>query len=233
MKERIISASLIAVSIVIFGLLMKAGIDNFVSKDNKVSVKGLSEKEVPANRVIWPILSKELGNDLPELYNRIDRVQTNIKRFLIENGISEQEITINAPSVIDMNADQYSSNQKKFRYNITSSITVTSNKVDLVRQIIAKQGDLLKEGIAIVDGGYENPVRYDYVSFNDMKPQMMQEAIANAEQTAKQFATNSGSSINKIISADQGQFSIEDRDANTPFIKKIRVVTSVTYSLKN
>ena len=62
---------------------------------------------------------------------------------------------------------------------------------------------------------------------------MMKEAIENAEQTAAQFAENSQSKINKIIHADQGQFTIEDRDATTPYIKKVRVVTSVTYSLKD
>ena len=66
-----------------------------------------------------------------------------------------------------------------------------------------------------------------------MKPQMMQEAISNAEKTAQQFAENSKSTLNKIISADQGQFSIDDRDSNTPYIKKVRVVTTVTYSLKD
>ena len=66
-----------------------------------------------------------------------------------------------------------------------------------------------------------------------MKPGMMQEAIKNAEITAEQFAKNSKSSIDKIMSADQGQFSIDDRDSNTPYIKKVRVVTTVTYSLKD
>lgn len=37
----------------------------------------------------------------------------------------------------------------------------------------------------------------------------------------------------KITKADQGQFTIMDRDLNTPYIKKVRVVTTVTYSLKN
>ena len=103
----------------------------------------------------------------------------------------------------------------------------------MIRAIIARQGELLKEGVAIVDGGYENPIKYEYVSFRDMKPKMMEEAIANAEKTAEQFAENSHSQLNKIVSADQGQFSIEDRDSNTPHIKKVRVVTTVTYSLKD
>ena len=98
---------------------------------------------------------------------------------------------------------------------------------------MAKQGELLKQGIAIVDGGYENPIRYEFVAFQKMKPEMITEAIENAEKTAQQFAENSHSVLNKIISADQGQFSIENRDENTPFIKKVRVVTTVTYSLKD
>lgn len=233
MKERIYSAAIIAVGIVVLGLCIKGGIDNFTNKDRKVTVKGLSEQEVMADKVTWPILSKELGNDLPQLYSEIGNTQAKIKNFLIRNGVKETEINVNAPVVIDLNADQYSTNLKGYRYNITSIITVTSNNVKLVRSIIARQGELLKEGVAIVNGGYENPIKYEYVSFANMKPKMMQEAIENAQKTAQQFAENSHSSLNKIVSADQGQFSIDDRDSNTPYIKKVRVVTTVTYSLKD
>lgn len=228
-----ISAALIAVSIVILGLCVKWGIDDFANKDRKVSVKGLAEREVPADKVTWPILSKELGNDLPELYNRIAVTQGKIKKFLIGNGVKPSEINVNAPVVIDLKADQYNSSQKAYRYNITSIVTVTSRNVNLVRSIISRQGELLKEGVAIVDGGYENPVKYEYVSFTSMKPKMMEEAIANAQKTAEQFAKNSRSRLNKIVNADQGQFSIDDRDSNTPYIKKVRVVTTITYSLKD
>ena len=132
-----------------------------------------------------------------------------------------------------MNAERYGVNDRNYRYNITSSITVSSRNVKLVRQLISRQGELLQQGIAIVDGGYENRIKYEYVSFRDMKPKMMAEAIRNAELTARQFAENSHSQLNKIVSADQGQFSIENRDENTPYIKKVRVVTTVTYSLKD
>ena len=231
--NRIVSAALLAVSIVILGFCVKWGIDDFANKDRKVSVKGLSEREVDADKVTWPILSKELGNNLPELYNRIAVTQGKIKKFLMSNGVKENEINVNAPVVIDLNADQYNTNQRAYRYNITSIVTVTSRNVKLVRSIIARQGELLKEGIAIVDGGYENPVKYEFVSFNSMKPKMMEEAIANARKTAEQFAKNSESKLNKIVSADQGQFSIDNRDSNTPYVKKVRVVTTITYSLKD
>ena len=233
MKDKLLSAAILAVGIIIMGLCLKAGMDNFTEKDRKVTVKGLAEKEVKADKVTWPIVSKELGNDLPELYNRIAGKQLAIKRFLIANGISDKEITVNAPQVVDLSADQYSENRRKYRYNVTLVITVTSSHVDRVRGIIARQGELLKQGVAIVSGDYNNQVTYSLESFKAMKPKMMTEAIENAEQTARQFAKNSKSKLNKITSADQGQFSIDDRDANTPWIKRVRVVTTVTYSLKD
>ena len=234
MKEnRIIAAALVALGIVCLGWFIKAGMDNFANKDRKVNVKGLAEVEVEADKVTWPIVSKELGNNLPELYDKIGSTQGKIKAFLLRNGIKDSELTINAPQVNDLNAREYGDRNQPYRYIVTSVITVTSKNVKQVRGIIARQGDLLKEGVAIVDGGYENPVKYEYVSFKEMKPKMMQEAIENAEKTAQQFAENSHSKLDKIVSADQGQFSIDNRDENTPWIKKVRVVATVTYSLKD
>ena len=226
-------ALILALGIIVLGDSVNSGLKSLAGKDRKVVVKGLAEKEVEADKVTWPIVSKEIGNDLPELYQMINFTTGSMRKFLLQNGLKADEISVNAPVVIDLNAERYGENRNPYRYNITSIITVTSSNVKLVRSIIARQGELLKKGVAIVDGGYENPVKYEFVAFRQMKPKMMQEAIENAEQTATQFAENSKSQIDKIMNADQGQFSIEDRDSNTPYIKKVRVVTTVTYSLKD
>ncbi len=231
--SRIKEAAIIAVGIIVLGLCVKSGLDSFSDKDRKVTVKGLSEREVEADKVTWPILTKEIGDDLPVLYTRINATTAKVKAFLKQSGIKDSEISVNAPVVVDMNAERYGVQNHDYRYNITSTITVTSRNVKLVRSIIARQGELLKQGVAVVDGGYGNGVVYEYVSFQQMKPKMMQEAIKNAEQTAKQFAENSDSKLGKILDAGQGQFSITDRDGNTPYIKKLRVVSTVTYSLKD
>ncbi|MDE5947571.1 MAG: hypothetical protein K2G86_02090, partial [Prevotella sp.] len=64
--NRIKESAIIAISIVILGFCLKAGIDNFVNKDRKVTVKGLSEKEVEADKVTWSLQTKELGDDLQQ-----------------------------------------------------------------------------------------------------------------------------------------------------------------------
>ena len=155
----IIQAAVIAIGLAALGLAVKSGMDNFTNKDRKVTVKGLSEMEVAANKVTWPIVSKEIGNDLPALYDKVNATNAAIRRFLIAGGLDKSEISVNAPVVIDLNADRYSQNQQPYRYNVTSVITVTSAKVELVRKILARQGGLLKDGIAIVSGDYDKQIR--------------------------------------------------------------------------
>lgn len=234
MKQNILYSASFILGMLLLGLCIKNGIDNFANKDRQVTVKGLAEQEVPADKVTWPISTKEIGDDLPALYAKINRTNQTIRQFLQAGGIKDGEITTGAPTVIDLNAERYNENRRPYRYNITSTITVSSNQVDRVRQLMARQGELLQKGIAIVEGDYDAPkVKYELVSFPSMKGKMMTEAIKNAEATAQQFAENSHSTLNKITRADQGQFSIDDRDDNTPHIKKVRVVTTVTYSLKD
>ena len=230
MKEnRIIASALIALGIVMLGLFIKGGIDNFANKDRKVTVKGLAEREVPADKVTWSIGTKVTGNDLPLLYENINSQTDKIKKFLRQNGLEDKEITVNPPSISDLEAREWGDNQKNFRYIVNTTITVATNKVTEVNKAIFKQAELLKQGVAIENS---NP-QYEYASFQQMKPEMMAEAIKNAQKTAEQFAEASKSELGQIQTAGQGQFEIEDRDQNTPYIKKLRVVTTITYSLKD
>ncbi len=226
-------AVLLTIGLIAMGAEIRQGINNFVEKDRVVTVKGLAEMEVPANKVTWPLMYKEVGNDLATLYNKISDTNSAIVNFLKKKGITEDEISINAPEIIDMQAERYNSNPVPYRYNVTTVITVTSSKVDLVRSLISEQGELLKQGIAITGGDYRYNITYDYTGLNDVKPQMIEEATKNARKAAQKFAKDSDSELGKIKRASQGQFSINDRDANTPYIKRIRVVTTIDYSLED
>ena len=230
---RVLEATILAVGILLVGYFIKSGIDDYAEKDRQVTVKGLAEREVAADKVTWPISMKETDDDLPKLYARMEAKEKAVRDFLVQNGVKPSDITGNAPSVVDLRAEQYSGQSHASRYIVTSAITVTSHDVQLVRKLMARQGELVQKGIAVVAGGYDMPTTYEYESFQQLKPKLMEEAIANAEKTAGLFAQSSHSKIDRILRASQGQFSIEDRDRNTPYIKKIRVVTTITYSLRD
>ena len=231
MKNWIKEAVIMALGLFLLGICIRGGINDFKDKDRVVSVKGLAELEVPANKVTWPLMFKDLGDDLPTLYTNINQKNTTIVNFLKSKGITEKEISIAAPEIIDMQAERYNDKPSLFRYNITSVITVTSSKVDKVRSLMIQQSELLKQGIALTGGDYRYNVIYDFTKLNEVKPQMIENATRNARLAADKFAKDSDSKLGKIKTANQGQFTISDRYANTPYIKSIRVVTTIDYLL--
>ncbi len=232
--EKSISSGLfIMIGLIFLGVFIKSAVTSLKSYDRVVSVKGLAEKEVPANRVIWPVVYKEIGNDLMTLYKSISDKNSIIIEYLKSKGLDEKEITISAPSIIDMSAERYQSQPSPYRYNITSILTVTSEKVDLVMSIISSQSELLQKGVALLAGDYQYQTQFVYTLLNDIKPVMIEEATKNAREAAEKFAKDSNSKLGKIKSANQGQFSIVDRDANTPQIKVVRVVSTVEYMLRD
>lgn len=229
----IIASAIIAAGIVILGFALKAGIDNFSDRDRDVTVRGLCERQVKANKVTWPIVTKEMGNDLAAIYSKIQSNNATIVAFLKANGIDDSEISVNPPAVTDRLADNYNAENVKVRYNVTNVIVVTSSKVDQVRELIDRQTDLMKEGVAVVAENYQYQTTYEYTDLNSIKPEMIAEATRNAREAADKFAADSESRLGKIKTARQGQFTIEDRDQYTPYIKNIRVVTSIDYYLED
>ncbi len=233
MKNWIVESIILAVGFVVLGLLLNTGINNFTNRDRVVTVKGLAEMEVAADKVIWPLMYKDIGNDMATLYTNIQSKNKTIVDFLKSNGISADEITVAPPEIIDMEAERYINQAIQYRYNATSVITVTSNDVDKIRKLISEQTELLRQGVAITGGDYRYNTLYEFTGLNSIKPDMIEDATKNAREAAEKFALDSGSKLGKIRNASQGQFSITDRDANTPFIKNVRVVTTVNYYLKN
>lgn len=232
MKNWRIEAIIISIGLIMLGVMIKNGINDFKDKDRVVSVKGLAEMEVPADKVVWPLMYKDIGNDPVVLYQNMAQKNSAIVKFLKNKGIAQEEISIAPSEVIDMQAERYGDRTITYRYNATSVITVTSKNVDKVRKLMSEQAELLKQGIAITGGDYRYNVSYEFTGLNGIKPQMIEEATKNARAAAEKFAKDSDSSLGKIRDASQGQFSISDRDANTPYIKSVRVVTTVNYYLK-
>lgn len=230
MRNYVKEALILAVAIIALGVTIYSAAIAFRDKDRVVSVRGLAEMEVPANKVIWPISYTEAGNDIPTLYKTVSEKNAVILKFLKDNGLADSEITASAPSVSDMEVDGGYSANNKFRYNMSSTVTVATDKVDLVRRLVLKQAELIGRGIAISGNSY---VDFEYTDLNKIKPKMIEDATRNARAAAQKFAKDSDSKLGKIRSAIQGQFSIEDRDQNTPYIKKVRVVTVVNFSLED
>ena len=232
-KGKFLSGLCIMVGLVILGIMIPTAVVKYRSFDRVVNVKGLCEKEVRADKVIWPIVYKVMSDSIQSIYDQTDACNAVIVDFLKEGGVSVEDITVTLPQISDKLANEYGGNYRAFRYIAKNVITVCTSDVEKVLALMSNMSDLLKNGIVTDGNDWENPIEFKYEGLNGIKPQMIEEATWNAREAAEKFAKDSDSSLGKIKTANQGTFTIEDRDSNTPYIKRVRVVTSVTYYLNN
>jgi len=233
-----INSSIIGFSLIVgligLGLSIKSGLLTFKSMERSVVVKGLAELEVNADTVIWPIKFTDAGNDLTQLMERVQTKNQSIIAFLKLHGFDDGEITIGSQAVHDKFATEYANNQKvKYRYTVESSLSVYTCSPDKVLNARSKMSVLAKQNIVMLRQEYNNRLEFLFTKLNDIKPKMVQTATQNAREVALKFAKDSDSKLGKIKSARQGQFSISDRDSNTPNIKKVRVVSTIEYYLSD
>ena len=219
----------IVAGLALLGFFVSKGLTSIANQEQYVTVKGLAEREVLANKVVWPLPYKCVSNDMQQLYDEIEKNRNIVLTFLKDGGITDEEIVISAPAVTDRLAQSYIPDNIKFRYQAEAVITVISPQVEKVIELMGKQIELMKDGVIISDE-YSYQTQFEYTALNDIKPAMVEEATRNARAVAQKFAEDSDCKLGNIKQATQGQFSITS-DETTPQIKNIRVVTTVKYAL--
>lgn len=227
-KKNYILGTSIVLAAFVLGLMLVWTVKTLKSFDDTVTVRGLCEKEVPADRVVYRISYSEKNNDLSALRQTIANNNQVIVKLLRDAGFDENEISYGAASY----SDEYNSwsdvSHIAYRYEANQSITVITSKLDLVKKVQnTLETDLVNRNI--LASGYAD---YQYLGLNEIKPSMIAESLVKARESAEEFAKNSHSTIGKMRTASQGYFEIEDLDENTPQVKKVRVVTTVEYYLK-
>jgi uncharacterized protein len=245
----ILGATIIGVCLLVglgaAGYLVGRGTARFKADVRSVIVKGLVEREVKADEAVWTLNLRRAGDDLKDAHTRISADRDAVLVFLQKRGFKDNEITRQPTRTIDKLAREYGQPQanERFRYLVTTAIVLRTGNVDLVQKSLGETEELLRGGV-ILDGEREgsaaNP-RYVVSKFNDLRPQLLADATKNARSIAQQFAADSGTTVGKIHSANQGAIQIFGSDGNdesgpysptsTP-AKKIRVVSTFEFELK-
>ncbi len=226
-KNKIIAAFIVAVGLALSGLFISLGINKMANRDRAVTVKGLSTQDVKADYVVWPLSFGLLGNNLTSLYDDISDMQKTVRKFLISKGFADKDIKQGNISVTN-NWQNYYGEKPEYHYTINTSIIVSTENVDLVIANQGCQSELLSRGYIVRSDEWS--LDYQYNGLNELKPRMIEEATKNARAVAQKFADDSNSRLGGIRRASQGQFSVED-DQYQPWIKHVRVVTTVDYFL--
>lgn len=221
---------LVAVGVAVGGYFVGHGLLAARASDRYVTVRGLAEREAPANLVVWPITYTVTADDLGTLQRRSDDGAAKVRAFLA-GEFSDDEVSLSQARVTDRQAQGFMDQTGRLeRYVAESTVTVRSQRIDAVRSAMVRSGELVAQGVALIRS-YEASTEYFFTALEEIKPEMIREATRDARRAAQQFAEDSGSRVGGIRNAQQGYFSIEDRDRFSPEHKKIRVVTTVQYFL--
>ncbi len=229
-----IAGLFISLGLIISATIISKTLIEIKSSERVVKVKGLATREVDANLVIWPITCNEVSNNLKSINTKLLQNKKTIIDFLVAEGFQLNEISVATPQIKDNQATEYYSNNKNpYRYFGKLTVTLRSNKVQKAKESMLKVNKLIDKNIVIAPNNYEHQIEFIYTELNKIKPAMIEEATINARKSADKFAKDSGSELGKIKTANQGQFSILNRDRNTPDKKIVRVVSTIVYYLED
>jgi hypothetical protein len=231
-RALVLAGALVGFGVAAGGAFVAQGLYAARATERIVTVKGLAEREVDADLAFWPISFSATANDLVAAQGRIDRDAERIRAFLRERGFEEAEIQSGPPTVTDRMAEGSFGNQALERYVVRGLLTVRSPEIAKLREASGDTARLVADGVALVRD-YEARTQFLFTQLEAIKPEMIAEATLGARRAAEQFARDSGSRVGAIRTAQQGYFSIEDRDAFSPERKRVRVVTTVQYLLED
>lgn len=221
---------LLALGMLLGGMQLKRAVVAWKEADRYVNVKGLAERDVKADLVLWPISFSVSAPTLDELHDALHRSETKIRAFLVRHGSTEDEMSIVPPTVSDRWEHLFGDNRPDDRYSAEGVVLLRTGRVDEVKETMPKIDELVKEDV-LLGRSWEHRPQFIFTRLNDIKPEMIAEATQEARKAAQQFAEDSGSRVGKIRTAQQGYFTIDDLDSYTPDIKRVRVVTTIEYTL--
>ena len=222
---------ILSAALIICSILIALGLGKVMHQSRSVTVRGLAEKEVPADMAVWRLTFSVGGNELPSLQKDIIEQTKAVTGFLKEHGLDESDFSVRAPEITDTSMELYiDSSRRDFVYIARQTVLVRSGKVANVKKAADDTLELLGKGIS-VRSDYDSKVDYEFNGLNQIKPEMIASATENAREAAEQFARDSHSKVGKITSASQGLFSIEDAAQGMEDLKRVRVVTTVVYEL--
>lgn len=200
---------------------------HLIESERLVTVKGLAERRIKADHVYIPIGYSVKSYSHSDGLQMIDAYRAQVLEHIKRYGIRDNDIGFSMPSMYTFSEGSNGTGRQV--YSISAGVYVSTDNMEAAEKLKNSFYELMNAGIPLTDQSWD--IRYTYNGLNDIKPAMVEEATRNAREVAEKFARDSGSSLGKIKTANQGVFSIngDDKDPN----KLVRVVSTVQFYLND
>jgi hypothetical protein len=223
----LLPAVILGAALAFAGWSVGQGVERFRMADRTVTVKGLAEMDVKSDFAIWTLAFRRGGNAFDEVQRQLSADREQVVAFLAAQGFSADEIEARPLQVQDLLAREWGNSNVALRFTGQGQVAKAANASD----------PLIQAGVQLDNqDGYAGP-RYQLRGFNDVKPQLLEEATRNAREQAAKFAADAGATLGGLKNANQGVISVNsddggDMDSSRTIGKRLRVVSTFQFGLE-
>ena len=243
-------------TILSFGLIISSAlISNAMNKankdENRITVKGVAERRIKADKALINIVISEKSENIDELKSSISEKEKLVTDLIKNLKINENdynvgnlriqpnyiENTSNTKQQIAVNSTAVVPNTKISDYDGVETISIVTKNIDKAEEFFEKLSELKLQS----DNIQINEPEYFITNIERYKKDMVVDASRNAEVRAIEMLKVNNNEIGGLKNMSQGQFEvledtedvrkINENEANQIY-KKMRVVVTATYLIK-
>ena len=234
----IITATILSFGLIISAALISNAIYNSDRSQSRITVKGVAEKRVKADKAIINIIFSTSNTKLEDAQSNIAGKEKAVLDILKSLELKENEYQINNVKVQPKFSERQQERETKIlSYDVMQSIAVIPKNIEKSDEIYQKLQELkiTFNNIEIIKP------EYYIVSIEKYKKDLLINATENAEMRAIEMLKVNKNEIGGLENMTQGQFEVlpdkedikhvNDDELNQMY-KKLRSVVTVTYLIK-
>ncbi len=201
----------LAIGLVLSSIILGWAYTHKKDGNEAVTVTGSAKKRIKSDLVIWSAGVSYQSAQLSDAYKQLSDNIPKIKKYLVEKGIAENQITVSAISSNTLHGRDENGNENSeiTGYSLRQEIVVNSTDVERIALVAREATELINQGILLES----SPPKYYYTQLGDLKVTMLGEAALDAKARAEQIAASTGSNIGAIRSARMGVMQVTAADS--------------------
>ena len=204
----VIAAVIVAAAL---GLGLNQVGSGFATRSNEgITVTGSARVEAKSDKVVWTLNAEFVSPTQSVAVTRVTSSVDEIVKYLNTGGIASDAIEFGSLSAYPQEEwVNGTSTGRVASYRASRSVTVRTNDVETVKKLSTELGTLLAAGVNVSNYGPQ----YYVSKLSDLRPQLLEQAVKDAQVRAEAIVAATGGSVGNIMSVRSGPFQVTSPDS--------------------
>ena len=183
-----------------------------------LTATGSANCDFESDLIVWRGSFSNEGLTAQAAYRSIKKDAEQIRQYLVENGVSEDEMVFSSVTINEVWESEYNDEGDRIRdylagYSLYQDVSITSTDIDKIENISRDISGLIESGVQFAS---EEP-EYYYTKLDELKLQLIEDATQNAKARIDLMAAGTGASTGELLNASLGVFQITAQNSNTEY----------------